>query len=265
MRLLHVELHPGEPYCRTVPVVEGTRNRVSEDRAARAAGRQRRSTTGSSCSTRRAGSRAGTAAPSASRVIRADEIIGRHFSTFYPKEAVDQGPGRRRSSRLARTRRPLRGRRLAHPQGRDAVLGQRRDQRGAGRTPASCPRLRQGDAATSRAASSRSISCGPQPPSCGPRTPTSRSSGCLVDERARLRDLHARSNGCILTWNEGAERIKGYREREVLGGHFSIFYTQEDLDRGHPPPSSRKPRRSGATRKRAGESARTAPGSGRTS
>lgn len=40
--------------------------------------------------------------------------------------------------------------------------------------------------------------------------------------------------GHILTWNEGAERIKGYKEEEVIGKHFSLFYTQEDRDRGHP-------------------------------
>jgi PAS domain S-box-containing protein len=40
--------------------------------------------------------------------------------------------------------------------------------------------------------------------------------------------------GYILTWNLGAERIKGYQENEVLGKHFSIFYTPEDLARKHP-------------------------------
>src|SRR5690348_14792197 len=34
--------------------------------------------------------------------------------------------------------------------------------------------------------------------------------------------------GRILTWNAGAERIKGYRAEEVIGKHFSIFYAQRD-------------------------------------
>jgi hypothetical protein len=34
-------------------------------------------------------------------------------------------------------------------------------------------------------------------------------------------------NGCIDTWNAGAERIKGYSEKEILGRHFSIFYPPE--------------------------------------
>jgi PAS domain S-box-containing protein len=35
--------------------------------------------------------------------------------------------------------------------------------------------------------------------------------------------------GHILTWNAGAQRIKGYRADEVIGKHFSIFYTPEDV------------------------------------
>lgn len=41
-------------------------------------------------------------------------------------------------------------------------------------------------------------------------------------------------NGYIQSWNSGAERIKGYTEAEVIGKHFSLFYTQEDLQRNHP-------------------------------
>ena len=40
--------------------------------------------------------------------------------------------------------------------------------------------------------------------------------------------------GCILTWNAGAERFKGYRPEEIIGKHFSTFYTPEDLARGRP-------------------------------
>ena len=35
--------------------------------------------------------------------------------------------------------------------------------------------------------------------------------------------------GVIMSWNAGAERIKGYRAPEAIGRHFSIFYTEEDL------------------------------------
>jgi PAS domain S-box-containing protein len=40
--------------------------------------------------------------------------------------------------------------------------------------------------------------------------------------------------GYVVSWNPGARRIKGYEAREILGQHFSVFYTQEDRDRGHP-------------------------------
>jgi PAS domain S-box-containing protein len=41
-------------------------------------------------------------------------------------------------------------------------------------------------------------------------------------------------NGFILSWNAGAERIKGYSAEEIIGQHFSRFYTQQALDRKHP-------------------------------
>jgi len=40
--------------------------------------------------------------------------------------------------------------------------------------------------------------------------------------------------GRIVSWNTGAERIKGYRADEVLGRHFSCLYTPEDVERGKP-------------------------------
>ncbi len=40
--------------------------------------------------------------------------------------------------------------------------------------------------------------------------------------------------GNIETWNEGAERIKGYHAGEIIGRHFSCFYTSEDIESGKP-------------------------------
>ncbi len=40
--------------------------------------------------------------------------------------------------------------------------------------------------------------------------------------------------GCVKTWNPGAERIKGYSTEEILGLHFSRFFTEEDKERGRP-------------------------------
>jgi PAS domain S-box-containing protein len=70
-----------------------------------------------------------------------------------------------------------------------------------------------------------------------------------AQEALRLHDMRLRSildsvtdhaiylldpDGYLMTWNPGAQRIKGYSADEVLGLHFSRFFTQEDLDRGRP-------------------------------
>ncbi|MDP4215625.1 MAG: PAS domain-containing sensor histidine kinase [Bacteroidota bacterium] len=40
--------------------------------------------------------------------------------------------------------------------------------------------------------------------------------------------------GRVMSWNKGAEQIKGYTEAEILGKPISIFYTEEDNQRGEP-------------------------------
>ena len=40
--------------------------------------------------------------------------------------------------------------------------------------------------------------------------------------------------GRVITWNEGAERLKGYKTEEIIGQDFSIFYTQEDIAQNKP-------------------------------
>jgi PAS domain S-box-containing protein len=41
-------------------------------------------------------------------------------------------------------------------------------------------------------------------------------------------------NGNISSWNQGAQRIKGYLPDEIIGRHFSTFYTPEDRQNGEP-------------------------------
>jgi PAS domain S-box-containing protein len=41
-------------------------------------------------------------------------------------------------------------------------------------------------------------------------------------------------DGMVTSWNSGAERFKGYAPSEIIGQHFSRFYTPEDQERGIP-------------------------------
>jgi PAS domain S-box-containing protein len=42
------------------------------------------------------------------------------------------------------------------------------------------------------------------------------------------------AEGVVTSWNTGAERIKGYTAAEIIGQHFSTFYTEEDRGSGLP-------------------------------
>jgi PAS domain S-box-containing protein len=42
------------------------------------------------------------------------------------------------------------------------------------------------------------------------------------------------TDGRVLTWNRGAERIKQYAPSDIIGKHFSAFYPEEDRERGLP-------------------------------
>jgi PAS domain S-box-containing protein len=52
----------------------------------------------------------------------------------------------------------------------------------------------------------------------------------VLDYAILLLDLE----GYVLTWNKGAERLKGYAPDEIIGRHFSIFYAPEDVEAGKP-------------------------------
>ncbi len=41
-------------------------------------------------------------------------------------------------------------------------------------------------------------------------------------------------NGIIQNWNKGAEKIKGYKDKEIIGQSFKIFYLQDDQKNGLP-------------------------------
>jgi PAS domain S-box-containing protein len=51
--------------------------------------------------------------------------------------------------------------------------------------------------------------------------------------------------GVVVSWNVGAERIKGYRAEEIIGQNVSRFYPQEDIDQGAPEKELMKAAQSG--------------------
>jgi|SRR5579862_785359 len=56
----------------------------------------------------------------------------------------------------------------------------------------------------------------------------------LVDAVVDYAIFQLDANGYVATWNPGAQRIKGYTEQEIVGQHFSRFYTEEDRAKGVP-------------------------------
>jgi PAS domain S-box-containing protein len=40
--------------------------------------------------------------------------------------------------------------------------------------------------------------------------------------------------GCVISWNEGAKRLKGWDAEEILGRHLSLFHTEKEVAAGHP-------------------------------
>jgi PAS domain S-box-containing protein len=51
----------------------------------------------------------------------------------------------------------------------------------------------------------------------------------LVDRVADYAIFALDPRGYILSWNAGAERLKGYKAEEIIGKHFSVFYPEKDL------------------------------------
>ncbi|MDM0056744.1 hybrid sensor histidine kinase/response regulator [Variovorax fucosicus] len=56
----------------------------------------------------------------------------------------------------------------------------------------------------------------------------------LVDAVADSAIYMLDPDGFIVSWNVGAERLKGYTESEIVGRHFSVFYGPEDVQSGLP-------------------------------
>ena len=56
----------------------------------------------------------------------------------------------------------------------------------------------------------------------------------LVDQVKDYAIFMLDPEGMVMSWNEGAQRIKGYEPEEIIGRHFSCFYPPEDIARHRP-------------------------------
>ncbi|MBV9405653.1 MAG: PAS domain S-box protein, partial [Acidobacteriaceae bacterium] len=56
----------------------------------------------------------------------------------------------------------------------------------------------------------------------------------LIDSVIDYAIFQLDKDGIVSSWNPGAERIKGYKATEIIGEHFSRFYTDEDRAAGVP-------------------------------
>jgi PAS domain S-box-containing protein len=63
---------------------------------------------------------------------------------------------------------------------------------------------------------------------------TERSFALLVDSVTDYALFMLDPTGRIVSWNAGAQRIKGYSAAEIIGAHFSCFYTSEDREKLFP-------------------------------
>jgi PAS domain S-box-containing protein len=151
----------------------------------------------------------------------ADEIIGKHFSIFYPAEKVKQGfPSfeLREAARVGRFEDE--GWRLRKDGSRfwaNVVITALRDPSGHlvgfGKVTRDLTERRRAEE-TLRESEERFR--------------------LLVQSVKDYAIFMLDPTGHISTWNAGAERIKGYTSDEIIGKHFSIFYTPEDLESGKP-------------------------------
>ena len=161
--------------------------------------------------------------PGAQRIkgYRADEVVGQHFSMFYPQDALDRNW-------------PQHELEIARSSGRYEEEGWRKRKDGSlfwasvviSRIIDDDGNLRGFSKITRDLSASRE------------HQEMLRQS----EERFRLLVEGVRDyaifmldpDGRVASWNAGAEQIKGYRADEILGRHFSVFYPDEARQSGWP-------------------------------
>lgn len=145
----------------------------------------------------------------------ADEIIGKRFSVFYPREDIAAGKCERELEAAAREGRfEEEGWRIRKDRSRfwanDTIT--------ALRNPAG---TLVGFAKVTRDLTERRIA-----------DEEARRFRLLVESVKDYAIFVLEPEGHVATWNAGAERIKGYTADEIIGKHFSMFYPREDVAAG---------------------------------
>lgn len=144
----------------------------------------------------------------------AEEIIGRHFSVFYPeKEIANRKPDHELEVAARVGRFEDEGWRIRKDGSRfwaNVVITRISDERGKLLGFGKITR----DLTERRAAEQRYR--------------------LLVDSVQDYSIFSLDANGYVTSWNSGAQRIKGYTAEDIIGKHFSTFYTPEDAEAGMP-------------------------------
>jgi PAS domain S-box-containing protein len=151
----------------------------------------------------------------------ANDIIGKHFSTFYPPEDVASGkPAREIEDALRDGRVEDEGFRVRKDGTlfwANVVITTLRDDRGIARGFAKVTR----DLTTRRAAEEE-------------LRRSEERFRLLVDAVNDYAIYMLDPTGNVSTWNAGAARLKGYRAHEIVGRNFSVFFPEEDIRAGKP-------------------------------
>ena len=129
-----------------------------------------------------------------------------------------------RALATAAARGQVRGRRLARAQGRHAASGRMSSSIPIRDAAGDLHRLRQDHARPHRAHGRPRRRCGA----------ARSSSACWCRASPTTRSTCSIRTGASASWNAGAQRIKGYAPDEIIGQHFSRFYTEEDRAAGEP-------------------------------